>query len=77
MNRAIVATLATFSLLLLAVACGGASPDIEDAALSSKDVPSDWQEADLDDDVKGAALWDVLPDLLIHDSDARLVLHAF
>lgn len=76
MKRATAVTLATLSLLLI-VACGGGSRDIEYAALSSKDVPSDWVAAELDDAAKGEALWDVLPELLRHDSDARLILHAF
>ena len=57
-------------------ACGGAAADLEDAAISSRDVPEGWLPADLDD-AKGQALWDALPALLTEDVDARLILHAF
>ena len=49
---------------------------LEDAAISSRDVPESWRPADLDD-TKGQALWDALPGLLTKNADARLILHAF
>ncbi len=57
-------------------ACGGAATDLEDAAITSRDVPEGWLPVDLDD-TKGQALWDALPALLTEDVDARLILHAF
>ena len=57
-------------------ACGGAAADLEDAAISSRDVPEGWLPADFDD-AKGQALWNALPALLTENVDARLILHAF
>ncbi len=77
MNRTIVAALAVLGLLFSLVACGGSTPDVGDAVLTSEDVPAGWLAADLDDVAKGQALWDVLPDVLTRNTDARLILHAF
>ncbi len=61
-------------LALVVVGCGGGSSlDLEDVALSSRDVPSDWVPADLSEEGL-SALWDLLPDLLASNADARLVV---
>jgi len=63
--------------VLLAVGCqASGSATLDDAALSSRDVPRDWRPADIEES-KGAALWDTLPDLLTVSSEARLILRVF
>ena len=61
---------------LLAVACGGSTiADLDDVALSSRDLPADWVPADFDE-VEGRKLFNVLPELLSSNTDARLLLRA-
>jgi len=76
MIRPVLVTL--FAVVTLAVlsACGGGSAGLEDAAISSSDVPAAWIPSELDD-AKGQALWDTLPLLLTKNSAARVVIHAF
>ena len=63
--------------VLLTIGCQAAGPPtLDDAALSSRDVPRDWRPADIEES-QGEALWDTLPDLLIVSSDARLILRVF
>src|SRR3990170_3593505 len=64
-------------LVLLAVGCGGGSDvaDLGDAAISSRDVPVDWAPADFDE-TEGRRLFDLLPELLVSNSEARLFLQA-
>ena len=63
--------------LLFAAGCGGsAPPDLSDAALSSRDVPETWTPADFSGE-DGQGLWDLLPQLLKSNSQARLLLHAY
>lgn len=76
MIRSIFTVLSCILIVSAASACGGAAADLEDAAISLRDVPEGWLPADLDD-AKGQALWDALPALLTEDVDARLILHAF
>lgn len=76
MIRTIFSVLSCVLIVSALSACGGAAADLEDAAISSRDVPEGWLPADLDD-VKGQALWNALPALLTEDVDARLILHAF
>ncbi len=76
MTRSIFAVLSSILILSALSACGGATADLSDAAISSRDVPESWLPADLDD-AKGQALWDALPALLAENADARLILHAF
>ncbi len=62
-------------LALLSVGCqGDAVADLKDAAVSSGDVPNDWVAADFDQSA-ASELWEVLPELLQANSDARLLLH--
>ncbi len=76
MIRSIFAVLSGILIMAALSACGGAVADLEDAAISSRDVPEAWLPADLDD-TKGQALWDALPALLTENAEARLILHAF
>jgi hypothetical protein len=63
--------------VLLAVSCGGGSaPTLDELALNDGDVPSDWAPSEFDED-RGQALWDVLPELLAVNSEARLLLRAY
>ena len=62
--------------LLLAVGCQAGAATLDDATLSARDVPRDWRPVDIEES-QGAALWDVLPDLLTVSSDARLILRVF
>ena len=77
-SRLMFATTALLALIaLLAIACAaGGEPTLEGAALSARDVPRDWQPADIED-TQGDTLWDTLPDLLAASSDARLMLRVF
>jgi len=63
-------------LLLGGLACGSTPSDLSDAALAPEDVPDEWVAAELDD-AHGQALWDTLPEVLLDDSDARLIIHAY
>ncbi len=76
MNRFNLAILSGILIVSALSACGGVAADLEDAAITSRDVPKGWLPADLDD-TKGQALWDALPALLTEDVDARLILQAF
>ncbi len=70
--------LATLCALLavLVVGCrGGGIAELEDVAITARDVPADWVAADFDQS-EARRLWDVLPDLLTENSEARLFLHA-
>ncbi len=64
-------------LALLAAGCGngGGIADLDDVAISSRDVPTDWVPADFDEE-EGRGLFDLLPQLLVANSDARLFLQA-
>ncbi len=76
--RLTVTTAAFLAVIaLFAVACSSdGQPTLESAALSSRDVPRDWQPADIEES-QGDALWDTLPALLTANSDARLILRVF
>ncbi len=76
MIRPVFVILLAVTTLAALSACGGGSAGLEDAAISSRDVPSAWLPSDLDD-AKGQALLDALPELLTKDADARIVIHAF
>ena len=61
-------------LALAAVACGGGSTlDLADVAVSARDVPADWVPADLSEE-ELAPFWDLLPELLTTDANARLLV---
>jgi hypothetical protein len=65
------------ALALLAASCGGGSaPSLDEVALNDSDVPGDWAPSDFDQE-RGQALWDVLPELLVANSEARLLLRAY
>lgn len=69
--------LASVMLATALSACGGSAPaELEDAAISSSDVPGEWLPTDLDD-AQGQALFDTLPKVLASDAEARMVIHAF
>ena len=74
--RRSLAALLALSILLAAGCQASGAATLDDAALSSRDVPHDWRPADIEES-KGAALWDTLPDLLTVSSDARLILRVF
>ena len=76
MIRPALITLIAVTTLAILSACGGGSVALEDAAISSNDVPAEWLPSDLDD-AKGQELWDTLPKVLKTDSDARVIIHAF
>lgn len=76
MIRTTLAILSGILVVLILSACGSAAANLEDASISSRDVPEEWVPADLDE-TKGQALWDALPGLLAENADARLLLHAF
>ncbi len=75
-NRRSLAVLLALSILLTIGCQAARPPTLDDAALSSRDVPRDWRPADIEES-KGEALWDTLPDLLTVSSDARLILRVF
>src|SRR3990170_330210 len=64
-------------LVLLVAGCGGGGDiaDLGDIAVSSRDVPADWAPADFDE-TEGRRLFDLLPELLVSNSEARLFLQA-
>ena len=71
----LVATLLAF--VAVAASCGGGgAPTLDEVALNDGDVPADWAPADFDQE-RGRALWDVLPELLSANSEARLLLRAY
>lgn len=77
MLRKLAIAIALVGLAAGLTACGSSSPSqLNDAALSRNDVPSDWVATDFDE-AGGRQLWDTLPQVLASNADAKLVLHAF
>lgn len=71
-----IATLVAL-VVLLSVGCRAGGPaQLEDAALSSRDVPDGWQRAEFDDE-EWNALWESVPELLAAKADASLLMRAF
>ena len=63
-------------LALLAAGCGaGDAVEFRDVALSSRDVPPDWVAADVGE-AEARVLWDVLPEVLTSNAEARLLVRA-
>lgn len=69
--------LAIIATLTFAAACsGGGVAELADAGVSAEDVPADWQLADIED-ASGQPIFDILPDLLVENADAHLLLRAY
>lgn len=65
-------------LALAAAGClgGGGIGELNEVALSERDLPADWVLADFDQ-AEGRVLWDLLPELLTSNSEAQLFARAF
>lgn len=65
-------------LALAASGClgGGGIGELNEVALSERDLPADWVLADFDQ-AEGRVLWDLLPELLTSNSEAQLFARAF
>ncbi|MEX1254332.1 MAG: hypothetical protein WEE64_08315 [Dehalococcoidia bacterium] len=75
--NAVLLVAALLAFVAVAVSCGGGSaPTLDEVALNDGDVPGDWAPSDFDQE-RGQALWDVLPELLSANSEARLLLRAY
>jgi hypothetical protein len=75
--NAVLLVAALLAFVAVAVSCGGGgAPSLDEVALNDHDVPDGWAPSDFDQE-RGRALWDVLPDLLSANSEARLLLRAY